>query len=143
VPGWTPLSYSPSPPIHPQDPAAAVRLAPSDIRVHNLKIDYTTHHRNPIESVVGGDVVEFGREERGGVPGISGGAAAQGAGERHQGRPPGGHPCCHKTLRLLRPVSFLVLKISSFHYCFCFFVFFTGLRASTWTKTTSWRRRCA
>ncbi|KAI3428522.1 hypothetical protein D9Q98_007345 [Chlorella vulgaris] len=34
-----------------QDPAAAVTLTARDIRVHNLKIDYTTQHENPLKHV--------------------------------------------------------------------------------------------
>lgn len=39
-------------PFTSQDPAAAVTLTARDIRVHNLKIDYTTQHENPLKHVV-------------------------------------------------------------------------------------------
>lgn len=34
-----------------QDPASGVQLLPSDVRVHNLKIDYTQHNENPLKHV--------------------------------------------------------------------------------------------
>lgn len=41
----------PSQPPLPQDPGCGVALAPADIRVHNLLIDYTKKNASPLEAV--------------------------------------------------------------------------------------------
>lgn len=50
------LAAAPAPPLRRgaavQDPASGVQLLPSDVRVHNLKIDYTQHNENPLKHVV-------------------------------------------------------------------------------------------